>query len=372
MRGEAGEGMRFEILGPMRVAEGRETRPVAGARQRTVLAALLERANQPVPAGQLAEVVWDGAQAAARILTQDNGYLARVAEAELDALFFEAQCRRTDVAARAADWSRVAECAENALAVWRGAPLADVPSQALHEAWLPRLEQQRLQAREWQAEAALHLGRNEELIQPLRELTAEHPLRERFHAQLMLALYRTGRAAEALAAYHDARRVLVETLGIEPGPDLRALHARILAGDAEPSLTGLLIEHRRAAGPGSPVTSVAPRQLPAAAQHFTGRQAELELLVDRLGPSSQRPDFGGTVVISAIDGMAGIGKTALAVCAAHRLAGRFPDGQLFLDLHGYTQGQPPRTAGEALAWLLGSLGVPPERIPADGEQAAAL
>jgi tetratricopeptide (TPR) repeat protein len=112
-----------------------------------------------------------------------------------------------------------------------------------------------------------------------------------------------------------------------------------------------------------------PRQLPAAARHFTGRNSELGMLtrlVDATGPP------GGTVVISAIDGMAGIGKTALAVHAAHRLAGRFPDGQLFLDLHGYTQGHPPRTAAEALDFLLLSLGVPPERIPADGERAAAL
>jgi DNA-binding SARP family transcriptional activator len=408
MRGDGSEGLRFEVLGPMRVADEEQSRPVVGARQRIVLGALLERANQPVSAGKLVEVVWDGAppdraaptlrtymvrlrrdlgpRAGARILTKDNGYVAQVEEHELDALLFEAHCRRADAAASAGDWPRVAEAAENALALWRGTPLVDVPSKFLHEAWLPRLEQWWLQAREWQAEAALRLGRSEQLIQPLRELTAAHPLRERFHAQLMLALYRAGRQAEALAAYRDARQVLVETLGIEPGTELRSLHARILSGEVEPAPAPAqpLVDENpaRQSAQGSaqepaqqstsPVARTAPRQLPASAQHFTGRQVEMDLLVDQLGPLAQRADSAGAIVISAIDGMAGIGKTALAVHAAHRLAERFPDGQLFLDLHGYTQGHPARTAGEALTWLLQSLGVPPARIPTDGEQAAAL
>jgi DNA-binding SARP family transcriptional activator len=396
--GDSGERIRFKVLGPMRITDGAQTRPVAGARQRIVLSALLERANQSVPARQLAEIVWDGEppdsavptlrtylmrlrrslgpRAGARILTKDNGYVAQVEEDELDALLFEARCRRTDTAARAGVWPQVAEAAESALDLWQGTPLVDVPCQTLHETWLPRLEQMELQVREWHTEAALHLGRNEQLIQPLRDLTAAHPLRERFHAQLMLALYRTGRQAEALAAYQNARRGLVETLGIEPGAELRSLHARILADEAEPppltqpviELTSTKESAQTVAGTG---TRAAPRQLPAAARHFTGRQAELDLLVNQLEPS-QTAEFGATVVISAIDGMAGIGKTALAIHAAHRLAGRFPDGQLFLDLHGHTQGHRPRTADEALDWLLRALGVPPEGIPADGEQAAAL
>jgi DNA-binding SARP family transcriptional activator len=394
MRGDPGEAIRFEILGPMRVADGGQTRPIAGARQRVVLGALLERANQPVPAERLAEVVWDGTppqtavptlrsyvmrlrrdlgpRAATRILTRDNGYVAQVEECELDALLFESRCRATDAAAHEGDWSKTADAADRALALWRGTPLVDVPSQALHEAWLPRLEQLRLQVREWHAEAALHLGRNEQLIQPLRELIAAHPLRERFHVQLMLALYRAGRQAEALGAYQDARRVLVENLGIEPGAELRSLHARILAGDVEPfpaAPTRPGVEGRPAESASSPVAGTVPRQLPASAKHFIGRRAELGELTGLLDETDVA---GGTVVISAIDGMAGIGKTALAVHAAHRLAEKFPDGQLFIDLHGYTQGQPPRTADEALVWLLRALGVPSERVPQDGEQAAAL
>ena len=394
MRGAVREGLRFEVLGPMRVADGEQSRPVVGARQRIVLGALLERANQPVPAGQLVEVVWDGAppdgavptlrtyvarlrrdlgpRAAARILTKDNGYVAQVEEHELDALLFEAHYRRTDSAVRAGDWSQVAEAAENALALWRGAPLVDVPSRFLHEAWLPRLEQSRLQAREWQAEAALRLGRGEQLIQPLRELTAEHPLRERFHAQLMLALYHTGRQAEALAAYQDARRVLVETLGIEPGTELRSLHAQILSGEVQPAPTQPLVHEKPAQGPAAPVARTVPRQLPASAQHFTGRQAEMDLLVDQIGPSAQKADSGGVIVIAAIDGMAGIGKTTLAVHAAHKLAEDYPDGQLFLDLHGYTQGRQPRTPEVALDVFLHALGTPAQQIPRQLEARAAL
>jgi DNA-binding SARP family transcriptional activator len=391
MRGNSGERVRFEILGPMRVTDGRGTRPVAGGRQRIVLGALLEHANRPMSAERLAEVVWDGAPpdgavptlrtyvmrlrrglgptAAERIVTGDNGYLARVEEHELDALCFQASYRTAEAAAHAGDWPAVAEAAERALSQWRGTPLLDVPCRTLHEAWLPRLEQSWLQAREWQAEAALHLGRNEQLIQPLRELTAAHPLRERFHAQLMLALYRTGRQAEALAAYQDARRALVEALGIEPGAELRALHERILAGDGDPSVPG--VPERSETVP-RPSEAAAPRQLPAATGHFAGRQDELDRLA-RLVESPRRAEGpGGTVVVSAIDGMAGIGKTALAVHVAHRVSSRFPDGQLFVDLHGYTRGHPPREPGDALSMLLRALEVPAQRIPEDTEERAAL
>ncbi len=156
-----------------------------------------------------------------------------------------------------------------ALGLWRGTPLADVSSRALRDAWVPHLEQVRVQALEWRIEADLHEGRHERLIPELRELTGHHPLRERFHAQLMLALAGAGRQAEALAAYQEARRVLVGELGIEPGPELRELHERILAGDACP---GRAVRRRPPAG--GPARLV-PRQLPAAVRSFTGRQAEL-------------------------------------------------------------------------------------------------
>jgi DNA-binding SARP family transcriptional activator len=378
--------MRFEVLGPMRISDEDESRTVTGVRQRILLAALLAHANQPLSAERLAEFVWDGApperavptlrtyvarlrrdlgpRAAARVCTRDLGYLVEVATDEVDALAFEALCQETAALLEAGDWEAAAATAASALGLWRGAALVDVPGQALRDAWLSRLDQQRVQVLEWQAEAELCLGRHEQLIPRLRGLTEQHPLREHFQAQLMLALARAGRQAEALAAYQQARRTLVDELGIEPGLELRTLHERILEGEVDAVPT-----------PGAaprevvPVQAAVPRQLPSAVRHFTGRQAELAMLTEVLDEAGSS---GGTVVISAIDGMAGIGKTALAVHVAHRLAEKFPDGQLFLDLHGYTKGRAPRTPNEALTWLLRALGVPPERIPSDGDEAAAL
>jgi DNA-binding SARP family transcriptional activator/tetratricopeptide (TPR) repeat protein len=415
--------LQFGVLGPLQVEAGDSATPrvVSAPRLRTVLAVLLWRANQPVPADELADLVWDGAppagagealralvmrlrrrlgqEAGARIVTRAPGYAIEVAGDELDASRFETLTRQADNAVNAGGWADAARAAAGALGLWRSAPLADVPSQRLRDQWVPVLEQFHVQALACHVEADLHEGRHVQLIPQLRELTARHPLRENFHGQLMRALARSGQRAEALDAYQEARRVLTADLGIDPGPELRRLHERLLAGDAsltappaaaeadqddpaqpvqpEPELrephelvlAGKL-EPLPAAAPPSPGTQPAvPRQLPAAARHFTGRDGELGILTQLVDATGEP---GGTVVISAVDGMAGIGKTALAVQAAHRLADQFPDGQLFLDLHGYTQGHPPRSAAEALDFLLLSLGVPPERIPADGERAAAL
>lgn len=380
--------MRFEILGPMRVAVPEQV-SVSAVRLRMLLAVLLWRANQPVSADELFEAVWNGKlpadpsgalrtlvlrlrrvlgpKAGARIATRAPGYLIEVAEIELDAMRFEALCRDIAVAARGGRWAQVSGPATEALSLWRGQPLADVPCQMLRDLWVPHLEQTRLQVVEWRIEADLRQARHEEVVPQLRDLVELHPLRERFRAQLMLALARTGRRAEALAAYRDARRVLVEELGVEPGPELRRIHEGILAGDID-----LLAPPRNAGEPERKrVAAQVPRQLPAAVQHFTGRQTELDLLT-RLLEQTARTAAGGTVVISAIDGMAGIGKSALAVHAAHRLAERFPDGQLFIDLHGYTRGYAPRDAAEALAVLLRSLGVSPQKVPQDLEERAAL
>jgi DNA-binding SARP family transcriptional activator/tetratricopeptide (TPR) repeat protein len=380
--------VRFRLLGPMAVDDIAAGGAVpGGARLRVLLAALVLRANTPVSRETLVEAVWDGEppsgaevtlrahilrlrralgpEAGARIETRDPGYQIRLACSEADVLEFDALCRATGRALRAADWKEASAIGARALELWRGEPLLDVPSHLLRNEFTPRLEQLLVQVREDCIEADLQLGQHAQLVVQLRELTAVYPLRERFHAQLMLALAHGARRSEALEAYRHARRVLVDQLGIEPGPELRDLHERVLAGELEPgvALVGAATHSREAATP------VAPRQLPTAAQHFIGRHVELDELTRLLDETDAS---GGTVVISAIDGMAGIGKTALAVHAAHRLAEKFPDGQLFIDLHGYTQGHPPRTPGDALAWLLQSLGVPPERIPTDDEQAAAL
>ena len=384
--------MWFGLLGLLTVVEETgEPVEIAGLRLRGLLAALLLEANSPVSGEVLAEAVWNGApspgahrtlhshiarlrralgvQGAGRIEAREPGYLVHVASTELDVLEFEALCQMSGEALRCGAWEQASDAAARALGLWRGEPLLDVASQVLRDRFVPRLEQLRLQALEDRAEAELHLGRHERLVPQLRELTGAHPLRERFHTQLMQALAGAGRRAEALQAYRDARRVLVEELGIEPGPGLRDLHGRILAGnDAQPTAKP---STDQAPTPVAAVGAV-PRQLPAAPGHFTGRHGELEWLTGLADRSDPAAGVGGTVVISAIDGMAGIGKTALAVHAAYRLANRFPGGQLFVDLHGYTKGYPPRKPGEALEAFLRTLGMPPGQIPEETEQRAAL
>ena len=252
--------MQFGVLGPLLVlaGDGDEPGTVLAARPRALLAVLLWRANQPVPADELAELLWDGApprraaeatrvlvmrlrrrldsRAAARIVTRAPGYVIEVAADELDASRFEALTLEAGAAVRAGRWAQAARSAADGLELWRGAPLIDIASQLLRDRWAPRLEQLHVQALDWRIEADLHEGRHEALIPELRELTAGQPLRERFHGQLMLALYRCGRQAEALAAYQRARDDLINELGVEPGRELHELHQRILSAD--PALTG--------------------------------------------------------------------------------------------------------------------------------------
>ncbi|MBR7832062.1 winged helix-turn-helix domain-containing protein, partial [Actinospica durhamensis] len=403
--------MRLGILGPVLVLDDAGEQIHLAVRQRTLLAALLVHVNRTVPVHQLAELVWDGAAphnaqrtirtyvvrlrhdlgpaVAARVVTHSPGYLIRLEPAELDTLEFEALCRHAGAALGAGSGNEASSAATEALGLWRDAPLLDVPSQLLREQCLPRLEQLRLQAAEDGAEARLRLGEHDGLVPQLRELAGAFPLREKFHVQLMTALARAGRRAEALAAYQNARKVLVGELGIEPGPELRAVHEFVLAGERELARDrpGDGVPRVEVAGTGvgtgaqTSAAAVVPRHLPSAPGHFTGRQDELLILAtlpnrpmqsDTQTVAQAQTDAAGAVVISAIDGMAGIGKTALAIHAAHRLAESFPDGQLFLDLHGYTKGHAPRTADQALDFLLRALGVPTERIPLDGELAAAL
>jgi DNA-binding SARP family transcriptional activator len=386
--------VQFSVLGPLRV-QGEDSDPPRGLsapRLRTVLAVLLWRANQPVPVDELAELIWDGnppdgareavralvmrlrrqlgQPSAARIVTRAPGYAIEVAGDELDASRFETLTHQAERAVHAGRWPDAAGAAASALALWRGTPLADVPSQLLRDQWLPVLEQRHVQALSGHAEADLHQGRHEQLIPRLQELTARYPLQENFHGQLMLALAQAGRRAEALTVYQQARGTLAAELGIDPGPELRRLHERILAGDASLTPPPPPATDQAPAAPAHP--DPAPRQLPASARSFVGRQAEIKQLGSLMSQALGPADAVGTIVISAIDGMAGIGKTALAVHTAHQLAGDFPGGQLFIDMHGYTRGHEPRPASEALGVFLRSLSVPPARIPPSTDERAAM
>lgn len=229
------------------------------------------------------------------------------------------------------------------MGLWRGSTTA-------------ALEEERLAALEERIDTDLALGRHVELAADLAALVAAHPLRERLRGQLMLALYRSGRQVEALQAFRDARQMLVDELGIEPSDELRRLQAQILTGDSA------LAAPETARG-------TAFHYLPRDIADFTGRHAELDRLLAVL------PGVAGAttaIVIKAIDGMAGIGKTVLAVRAAHQVADSYPDAQLFIDLRAHTAGQDPIDPADALDTLLRAVGVSSERIPHELPERAAL
>ncbi len=374
---------------------------------RVLLAVLLLHAGVAVPAGELAEVVWDGSPPsaavstlrsyvrrlrrvlgddAARVVARGAGYLIDVGRLELDLLEFESLCGDARSAVRAGEWVEGAAAAERALGLWRGVPLVDVPAEGLRGEFVPRFERLRVQVLEDRFDAGLWLGQHQELMPKLLDVTARYPLQERFHAQLMLALAGSGRRAQALSAYQEARRALVGELGIEPGPELRDIHRQILAGEAArmtsradaiqpgevpgPAVAGALTGFAGAlAGPArSGPEPVIPRELPAPVAHFAGRAAELAGLTALLDQSAgQAPK---ALVISSIGGTGGVGKTALAVHWAHQVAGLFPDGQLYVNLRGYDPDQPV-TAADALARFLRALGVPGQDIPPGEDERAA-
>jgi DNA-binding SARP family transcriptional activator len=372
------------LLGPLVVRRGDVTLPVAPGKQRAVLAALLLSADRVVPLDELTEVLWGSAPppsarvslqnhvmrlrkslgANARIRTHRNGYEIRVGESELDISRFEAHLAAARSAAGDGSWEAAAEQARAGLALWRGEPLADVESDLLATRDIPRLAELRLQAVEVRLNADLRLGRQAEVITELQGLASAHPLRERLHVLLMHALYQDGRQADALAAYAIARQALVDELGTEPGAGLRELQRQILNGD--PALDP---PARR--GPGAASSRpVVPRQLPAAVPDFTGRRSQLAALTRMLDESGA--DSPGTVMITAIGGTAGVGKTALALHWAHQVAGRFRDGQLYVNMRGFDPSGVPLAPAQAVHGFLDALGVPPDRIPLQPEAQAGL
>jgi DNA-binding SARP family transcriptional activator len=386
--------MEFCLLGPLVVRRGPVEMPISIGKQRSLLAALLLNANTVVPVGQLAEALWGpdlprsaeaslknmvsrlrkslGDAPRSRIVAQPGGYRIRVEPGELDINRFEALVAAALAAARSGEHAAAAEQVRAALALWRGEPLAGVPSEVLALRDVPRLEEMRLQALEARIESDLRAGHHAEVIIELRQLAAENPLRERLPALMMLALYASGQRAQALAVYQSARSLLCDELGIEPGPELRNIQRQILAGElAIPvgQAEGVPAAKATSASkePGQPA-AVVPRQLPAAVPHFAGRAVALAELAGLLDQVSA----GQVVVISAIAGTAGIGKTALAVHWAHQVADRFSDGQLYVNLQGFGPSEQPMTPAEAVRLFLDGLEVAPARIPADPHAQVAL
>ncbi|HEV2373991.1 MAG TPA: BTAD domain-containing putative transcriptional regulator, partial [Streptosporangiaceae bacterium] len=381
--------MEFRILGNLEVhAEGCRL-AVGGPREQKVLAALLLDAGRLVPLSRLVDVVWEddppataakqvrNAVSALRrlltvggpgpvITTEGAGYRLSLGGAVLDARLFETQAAQAAAAASAGRSAEAAGLLRSALDLWRGPALAGLSGRAV-EAAAEALERRRLAVAETYCDHLLALGRDREAAAELAPLVASHPLQERSAARLMVALYRDGQRADALALYQDTRRVLADELGLDPGPELQELHQQILTDN--PALTLPHLTERDPQAAGSPRPSVVPRQLPAGVPHFTGRSSELKSLTALLDPGADTPS---TVVVSALAGTAGVGKTALAVHWAHQRAHRFPDGQLYVNLHGFGPSVTPLTPTQAIRGFLDALAVPPERIPTDLAAQAGL
>jgi DNA-binding SARP family transcriptional activator len=379
--------MRFVLLGPVSAFDGEVELEIRGRLKRAILTTLLLQPGAVVSTDALIESIWGenspeqasaslhnhllrlrkalGENGGPRIRTVAPGYLIRVEPGELDVHVFEDLCAEGRQALRAQQWETASGAFRAALDVWQGDVLLDVLGSPGAIAVAERLREARAQALSGRIEADLHLGRPAEVIGDLRTLIAKHPLREEPYGQLMRALALADRRAEALEVFQDLRRKLAEELGVDPSVPLRNLHTGILRD--EESALPRPSAGRLAPAPPAPGSRF---QLPADSRAFTGRVPELSTLLKLARPA--RADVAETVVISSIGGMGGVGKTALALHAAHRLRTEFPDGQLFLDLRGFTPGVQPVDAQEALDRLLRSLGVPAQTVPRELDERAAL
>ncbi|GAA1876013.1 AfsR/SARP family transcriptional regulator [Asanoa iriomotensis] len=360
--------MRFEVLGSLRVLRGEADPVVLAARQhRVVLANLLVEANHSVSVAVLAEALWDKSagdesrRGALRVLIHHlrkalgdevlrrtpAGYLLAVAPGQLDADTFGNLAIRAGQLRADGQSEEARRALRKALGLWRGAAAYegdDYGDRVRAEA--ARLHELRLAAYEDCFDLELELGRHREIGPEVRALAEQHPLRERLQGQLMTALARADRRGEALAAFERTRRLLAEELGVDPGDNLRDLHRRILRAAA----------HER----------TAPAQLPPPARTFLGRDEPLRRL-DALVTA----EGGNGPVVVVVSGMAGVGKTTLAVQWGHRARRRFTDGQLAIDLRGWAQTSSLRPV-EVIGRFLTAFGVPSSSTPADLDEAVQL
>ncbi len=376
----------FAVLGSLEVRADRETVPVNGALQRRVLVMLLLEAGRVVPVSRLVAAGWDDdlpdsadhqvrktvAKLRSRlprgpeiIITDGAGYRVAIEPEQLDLARHRGLLDEARSALRDGETPRAAACFRAALALWRGPVLSGDGGRVI-DAASAALEQQRLTAAEQLYDLCIEAGEAAEITGELRALVEEHPLRETLRGRLMHALYRSGQQAAALEEFARARRHLADELGIDPGVELTDLHARILRQDAslsrptgpEPPPSGHPARPAPAATDASARPGEPPCGIPFDVRDFSGRTADLQWVSEAAAaPGSRVP------TILALDGMGGSGKTALAVRAAHQLAERYPDGSLFIDLHGFTPGQHPLSAFDAQRDLLAAAGVPGDEIP---------
>lgn len=415
-------GVEFRVLGPVEVDDDGHSIGIGTPRDRTVLGILLTTPNQLVSVDQLVDELWPdrppaGARSlvpgyvsrvrralrqgtpegvgAARLVTRRPGYLLRVEDQELDRGIFGRLLAEARAARRAQRLDQALARYRQAHQLWRGQPFADVSHTPAITAAATALTELHLTSLAEEYEIALAADQGPGLVAELTELCHAHPLHEPFAGLLMLALYRSGRQAAALEVYATVRARLVAEIGDEPGPDLQTLHQRVLRRD--PALAGPVpsapapvgdaqvgdapvddapvdqtaVERPAPATPArtEPTAGRSPAQLPPDLRAFAGRTEQLRSL-DGLLPDPEAPP--GPVVIAAVVGMAGVGKTALAVHWAHRVADRFPGGQLYLNLRGFDPGGQTMDPAEAIRDLLAALQVPPGQVPVGVEAQVGL
>ncbi|WP_238455420.1 BTAD domain-containing putative transcriptional regulator, partial [Micromonospora sp. ATA51] len=373
MRAEAGKTIGFSVLGSIRVVRAGAELHLGARQQRLVLALLLARAGSPVSLAELVDLLWDEEAPASaanvvhrhvgvlrrllepglptrsagrHILRELSGYRLRADEESLDLLKFRSLSRLAGRSLQDGDPESALRHSLDGLRLWRGRCAAGLePASRLHPAFLA-VEAERAQAVREAADAAERCGRLSAVLAPLRLAAEQHPLDESLQSRLLLALAADGRQAEAVEMYRVVRRRLADELGIDPGEELREAYDRLLHQRTQPARTE------------SPSPFPRPAQLPPDLPFFSGRDD----LIAEARAAVARP--GGPAVL-AIDGMPGIGKTALAVHLAHEFVAGYPDGQLYVDLRGYDGREPAMSPAEALRGFLGSLGVPQEGIPAE-------
>src|SRR6266487_1554529 len=370
--------LEFRVLGPVELISTGRRVSLGGPKPRSVLAILLIVSGHVIPDSRIREMLWEDdepttasaqirtyvyalrrcMEPGAKIVRQSQGYRIEVPADRVDLLEFERLSREGRRQFGNGDVESAADSLQAALGLWRGAALTGV-TEPLARAEQPRLEEARLATLEDWIEACLTLGRHNELIPELTGLVSQYPLRERLRTQLMIALYRSGRQADALTAFHDARAVLASELGIDPSAELRRTHEAILMADTALDISAAPVKAIITTPPAA-ARPARHMHLPPDIADFSGRDKEVAQLLAVLRAGAEEPGAGAIPVIS---GMPGSGKTALAVRVAHACANDFPDGQLYLDLRG---DQPnPQEPCAALGRLLRLLGVDGSGIEED-------